>query len=101
MQSYIPCNYIVPSKAIRLHSALFISFFLYDGSTWQEAVIKEPLSAYSWVIWAAELNLPNIQPEEYKLTVRAIDKAGKVQISEVTEPFPEGSTGYHMINIQA
>lgn len=41
------------------------------------------------------------QPEEYKLTVRAIDKAGKIQTSEVTEPFPDGSTGYHMINIQA
>jgi hypothetical protein len=72
-----------------------------NGSTWQEAVIKEPLSAYSWVIWAAELNLPVFQPEEYKLTVRAIDKAGKIQTSEVTEPFPDGSTGYHMINIQA
>jgi hypothetical protein len=72
-----------------------------NGSTWQEAVIKEPLSAYSWVIWAAELNLPVLQPEEYKLTVRAIDKAGKIQTSEVTEPFPDGSTGYHMINIRA
>jgi hypothetical protein len=72
-----------------------------NGSTWQEAVIKEPLSAYSWVIWAVELNLPVFQPEEYKLTVRAIDKAGKIQTSEVTEPFPDGSTGYHMINIRA
>jgi DMSO/TMAO reductase YedYZ molybdopterin-dependent catalytic subunit len=72
-----------------------------DGSTWKEASIKEPLSAYSWVIWAAELNLPNIQSKEYKLTVRATDKAGNVQTSKVTEPFPDGSTGDHMINIQA
>jgi len=72
-----------------------------NGATWTEASIKEPLSPYSWVMWAAELNLPNIQLKEYKLTVRTTDKAGKVQTSEVREPFPDGSTGYHMINIQA
>ena len=72
-----------------------------SGSTWKEAAIKEPLSPYSWVMWAAELNLPNEQPKEYKLTVRATDKAGKVQTSEIREPFPDGSTGYHMISVQA
>ena len=72
-----------------------------NGSTWKEAAIKEPLSPYSWVMWAAELNLPNEQPKEYKLTVRATDKAGKVQTSEIREPFPDGSTGYHMISVQA
>ncbi len=72
-----------------------------NGTTWTEASIKEPLSPYSWVMWAAELNLPDVQLKEYKLTVRATDKAGKVQTSEVREPFPDGSTGYHMINIQA
>lgn len=72
-----------------------------NGSTWKEAAIKEPLSPYSWVMWAAELNLPNEQPKEYKLIVRATDKAGKVQTSEIREPFPDGSTGYHMIGIQA
>lgn len=72
-----------------------------NGSTWKEAFIKKPLSPYSWVMWAAELNLPSVQLREYKLTVRATDKSGKVQTSEVREPFPDGSTGYHMINIQA
>lgn len=72
-----------------------------NGSTWKDASIKEPLSPYSWVMWAAELNLPSGQPNEYKLTVRATDKAGTVQTSEIREPFPDGSTGYHMISIQA
>jgi DMSO/TMAO reductase YedYZ molybdopterin-dependent catalytic subunit len=72
-----------------------------NGATWKEASIKEPLSPYSWVMWAAEINLPDVQLKEYKLTVRATDNAGKVQTSEVREPFPDGSTGYHMINIQA
>jgi hypothetical protein len=52
-------------------------------------------------MWAAEVNLPDVQEKEYTLTVRATDKAGKVQTSEVRQPFPDGSTGYHMINIRA
>jgi DMSO/TMAO reductase YedYZ molybdopterin-dependent catalytic subunit len=72
-----------------------------NGVTWKEATIKEPLSSYSWVMWAAEVNLPDVQEKEYTLTVRATDKAGKVQTSEVRQPFPDGSTGYHMINIRA
>ena len=72
-----------------------------NGSTWKDASIKEPLSSYSWVMWAAELNLPSGQLKGYKLTVRATDKAGTVQTSEIREPFPDGSTGYHIISIQA
>lgn len=71
-----------------------------NGATWTDAKIKEPLSLYSWVIWAAELNLSNQQQREYRLTVRATDKARNVQTSEIREPFPDGATGYHMINLQ-
>jgi hypothetical protein len=71
-----------------------------NGITWKDASIKEPLSPYSWVMWAAELNIPSEQAKEYKLTVRATDKSGNVQTSAIREPFPDGSTGYHMINIQ-
>ena len=72
-----------------------------NGNTWKDAIIKEPLSPYSWVIWAAELSLPSQPENDYKATVRATDKAGNVQTSELREPFPDGSTGYQMINIQA
>jgi DMSO/TMAO reductase YedYZ molybdopterin-dependent catalytic subunit len=72
-----------------------------NGLTWKDASIKEPLSPYSWVMWAAELNIPAEQKKEYKLTVRATDKTGNVQTSAIREPFPDGSTGYQMINIQA
>ena len=72
-----------------------------NGLTWKDASIKEPLSPYSWVMWAAELNIPTEQKKEYKLTVRATDKTGNVQTSAIREPFPDGSTGYQIINIQA
>jgi hypothetical protein len=66
-----------------------------NGTTWRDAVIKEPLSQYSWVLWAAELDLTSQQT----LPVRATDKSGNVQTSEIREPFPDGTTGYHMINV--
>jgi DMSO/TMAO reductase YedYZ molybdopterin-dependent catalytic subunit len=76
-----------------------------NGVTWIDASIKEPLSPYSWVLWAAELSLPNggsqQQQQNVRLRVRATDKAGNVQTSEIREPFPDGSTGYHIINIEA
>ncbi len=72
-----------------------------NGVTWIDASIKEPLSPYSWVLWAAELSLPNGGSQQVRLTVRATDKAGNVQTSEIREPFPDGATGYHIINIEA
>jgi DMSO/TMAO reductase YedYZ molybdopterin-dependent catalytic subunit len=70
-----------------------------DGATWLDAEIKDPLSPYSWVIWATEINVAN--RDNYKIIVRATDKMGKVQTAEVREPFPSGATGYHMVDIQA
>jgi hypothetical protein len=52
-------------------------------------------------MWASELNLPGQQEDEYRVSIRAIDKAGNVQTSEIREPFPDGSTGYHIINVRA
>jgi hypothetical protein len=37
----------------------------------------------------------------YRIVVRATDKAGRVQTGEVREPFPNGATGYHMVDVQA
>jgi DMSO/TMAO reductase YedYZ molybdopterin-dependent catalytic subunit len=70
-----------------------------DGATWMDAKIKDPLSPYSWVIWVTEINVTN--KNNYKIIVRATDKMGKVQTGEVREPFPNGATGYHMIDVQA
>ncbi|MGI9010562.1 MAG: molybdopterin-dependent oxidoreductase [Nitrososphaeraceae archaeon] len=66
-----------------------------NGSTWKDAIIKDPLSQYSWVLWAIEFNTEEIK----KLMVRATDKTGQVQTSEIQKPFPDGATGYHIINI--
>ena len=69
------------------------------GATWKDARIKNPLSPYSWVIWATELDVTS--KANYRIIVRATDKTGKIQTGEVREPFPNGATGYHMVNVQA
>jgi hypothetical protein len=68
-----------------------------NGSTWKAARIKEPLSQYTWVLWAAELNQPG--SNEYRVMVRATDSTGTVQTNKITDPFPNGATGYHIINV--
>lgn len=68
-----------------------------DGKSWQEARIKEPLSNYTWVLWATEW-IPSAAGR-YSIVVRAADKTGKVQTPEYQNAFPNGSTGYHRVDI--
>jgi DMSO/TMAO reductase YedYZ molybdopterin-dependent catalytic subunit len=67
------------------------------GKTWKTAKIKEPLSRYTWVLWTTGF-IPE-KVENYKIIVRATDKNGKVQSSELNKPFPDGATGYHTISV--
>lgn len=67
------------------------------GTTWKSAVIKDPLSRYTWVLWTA--GFTPIGKENYKIVVRATDKTGHVQTSELNKPFPDGATGYNMVNV--
>ena len=68
------------------------------GVTWKSANIKDPLSKYTWVLWASGFT-PTAPQGSNRIVVRATDKTGKVQTSEVRPPFPDGNTGYHIINI--
>ena len=68
------------------------------GTTWKSANIKDPLSKYTWVLWASGFS-PAAPQGSNRIVVRATDKTGKVQTSEVRPPFPDGNTGYHIINI--
>ena len=68
------------------------------GETWKTAKIKEPLSQYTWVLWTAGF-IPNNGKEHYKIVVRATDKKGNIQTSELNKPFPNGATGYHTVSV--
>ena len=67
------------------------------GTTWKTAQIKDPLSQYTWVLWTAGYVPPN--KENYAIVVRATDKTGKIQTTEMSPPFPNGATGYHTITV--
>ena len=57
-----------------------------------------PIADSFWVLWTAGF-VPTATQSNYKIVVRATDKTGKVQTAEIRPPYPDGATGYHMINI--
>jgi DMSO/TMAO reductase YedYZ molybdopterin-dependent catalytic subunit len=67
------------------------------GNSWQEARMKKPISINSWVLWYTEWN-PDSQGT-HVISVRATDGTGKIQPVGFHEPFPDGSSGYNMIEI--
>ncbi len=68
------------------------------GATWKSALIKDPLSKYTWVLWTSGLT-PKVNGD-YKIVVRATDKAGKIQTADFAEPFPNGASGYNMADVK-
>lgn len=67
------------------------------GTTWKDARLKDALSPYTWVLWTVDVNTRG--DKNYKIVARATDKTGKVQTSEIADPFPNGATGYSVINV--
>jgi DMSO/TMAO reductase YedYZ molybdopterin-dependent catalytic subunit len=73
-----------------------VEYSVDGGQSWQEAQVKAPLSAYSWVLWAAPLALPE---GSHLLAVRAVDGQGQLQDPRPSEPLPDGASGYHRLRI--
>ncbi len=68
------------------------------GKTWNSASLQKPLSSLSWVIWTYDWT-----PQETgktSLVVRATDGTGQTQTKEENPPLPDGSTGYHSIQVK-
>jgi DMSO/TMAO reductase YedYZ molybdopterin-dependent catalytic subunit len=67
------------------------------GKTWKTAIVKDPLSKYTWILWTSGF-IPKVKGD-YKIVVRATDKTGNIQTSNFAEPFPNGSSGYNMVGV--
>ena len=65
-----------------------------DGQTWQEAQIKPGLSQNAWNLWALKATL---QAGTYPVKVRATDGNGDLQTAKLSDPLPDGATGYHSV----
>ena len=68
------------------------------GNTWKTAIVKDPLSKYTWVLWTSTFT-PKVSGD-YNIVVRATDKTGKVQSIDFADPFPNGASGYDMVSIK-
>ncbi len=66
-----------------------------DDGEWQEAMLRDPLSETTWVIWRYDWPF---QEGEHTFTVRAFEGDGTAQIEEVANVRPSGATGYHSLN---
>ncbi|MEO5952163.1 MAG: molybdopterin-dependent oxidoreductase, partial [Chloroflexia bacterium] len=64
-----------------------------NGDTWADAYIKPKLSETSWIVWGYTWTPP--AKGKFTLRVRATDGQGNLQTSKRTDPYPNGSTGYH------
>lgn len=68
------------------------------GNSWQTASLYDPLSKYTWVFWKLDWNPPG--SGDYHLMVRATDGNGQAQVAEMTDPFPNGATGFNVVDVK-
>jgi DMSO/TMAO reductase YedYZ molybdopterin-dependent catalytic subunit len=67
------------------------------GKNWKTAIVKDPLSKYTWVLGTSGF-IPK-DKGDYQIVVRATDKTGNIQTSTFAEPFPNGASGYDMVDV--
>jgi DMSO/TMAO reductase YedYZ molybdopterin-dependent catalytic subunit len=67
------------------------------GRTWHPADLKPPASPLSWTLWTASWTPTD--ESAYVLLVRATDGSGQAQTSEVTSSYPNGSGGFHKVQV--
>ena len=67
------------------------------GTSWSEASLSTPLSAFTWVLWQATW-MPGHEGGS-TLVVRAVDGTGAVQADGAAPSYPSGASGYHTITV--
>lgn len=68
-----------------------------DGTGWQPATVSTPVNGDTWVQWYLDWDA---SPGSHFLTVRARDRAGKLQLEERTPIAPDGSTGWQNVLVR-
>jgi DMSO/TMAO reductase YedYZ molybdopterin-dependent catalytic subunit len=67
-----------------------------DDGAWQPATLGAVPSVDTWRQWSYTWTAT---PGKHRLTVRATDNSGAVQVEDVAPPEPDGATGWHSINV--
>jgi hypothetical protein len=61
------------------------------------AGLEAPPGRHTWRRWRYVWAPPG--PARYRLVARATDGQGQVQTSVRRPPFPDGATGYHVVEV--
>ncbi len=69
-----------------------------DDGRWMEATLPEELAIDTWRQWHVEYDFT---PGAHTIAVRATDRTGTTQTSEIVPPRPDGATGYHTVQVVA
>lgn len=80
-----------------------VQISLDNKRTWHDAALKPPLSKWSWSLWS--YGWKPSKEGEYTITVRRVDRAGKVRespslIGRLLRSFPDGAKGLHSVNVK-
>jgi DMSO/TMAO reductase YedYZ molybdopterin-dependent catalytic subunit len=69
-----------------------------DGArTWQDATLEAPAGPLAWRRWTFHWTPPGTGTQS--LAVRSTDGLGNLETPIRREPFPNGSTGYHQVQV--
>jgi DMSO/TMAO reductase YedYZ molybdopterin-dependent catalytic subunit len=97
-------NYIIGGVAFAGRYGISkVQISLDNKRTWHDAAVKPALSKWSWSLWS--YNWEPAGAGDYTITVRGIDRAGKVQESQsllgrLLRSFPDGAIGLHSVNVK-
>ncbi|MBI2324816.1 MAG: molybdopterin-dependent oxidoreductase [Chloroflexi bacterium] len=67
------------------------------GKAWNEATLEAAPGRHTWLRWRYLWRAP--APARYRVVARATDGTGQVQTSVQRPPFPDGSSGYHAVEV--
>ncbi|MCU1480386.1 MAG: oxidoreductase [Subtercola sp.] len=67
-----------------------------DGGSWAEATLADAISADTWRQWVLPWQATS---GDHTIAVRATDASGYTQTPDEAPPAPNGSTGYHTIQL--
>ncbi|MDQ3876882.1 MAG: molybdopterin-dependent oxidoreductase [Actinomycetota bacterium] len=67
------------------------------GRTWNEALLKDPLSPLSWRLWAHRWTPTTQGPA--RVECRATDGTGALQTTHKATPYPSGASGLNVVEV--
>src|SRR5699024_3196722 len=68
-----------------------------DDGPWQPATLAAEPTVDAWRMWHLDWDAP---PGRHVLTVRATDGDGEVQTAQTAPPAPDGSSGWHSVEVE-